>query len=681
MINVPSNIKDLFFQNSVVKNYTIHFPNGEHTDITNANLEAESVVFNENLCTSDTIKFGNIENNKISFVAFGIPNIKGCKIEVSVSVNGYSIAIGTFIVDSCKKTSVSVNKRTVIAYSELYKKEISAGHIFDFLDGYSWSGTETLTLTDEDILCSYFDEFADNHLDEHIYKPFSMEPAFSIVLNEFTDANGNIYTLTGKGRSISYLGNIATEVGQKLYRVKADSFSIDNVLTDLRNSDIPSGVYEGYISQYIKIHYALNGYGKLITVSGKDYWEYPEISSDYTDFLSSLNETVIIKNNFVDGSDKRYYYWSASKVTNYSNYALNVFTEFIIKKKSGTTTTTVFDKTTNYPNSFYVGMRSVGVSGRPVLKQKSTKTKISVTRERYDTGAKTKTTREDYKFDLSALKKQYEDVIRSYYELDAKLITTGRNGVFSARSLSVSPVYTIKPSSTIGLWLDDGGTKPFGRVSCNWQKDTSTLVYKYYDVVPGFNSSDYIEYDLSDNYFISNNLFTEAQIESALASFGELIKNIRFMPTNLDCVGLPFLEVGDCVAIETTYGETYRTIILSRTLSGIHSLSDNYVAESNEDYVSLNPLTISSSNVAESEQSAEAIQSQIQSLETGKVSTSFTINNLAMDSGSLNITANTVGAVAVGGNISVLSNDSGYITNSALPKFTYNETTKTVSIS
>lgn len=86
MIKIPEEIKALFKKDNVQKNIRIHFPNGEHKDITNENVIEESMVFTESICSSENLKFGLCEASVFQIETVGVGNIKGCTIEVDLEV-------------------------------------------------------------------------------------------------------------------------------------------------------------------------------------------------------------------------------------------------------------------------------------------------------------------------------------------------------------------------------------------------------------------------------------------------------------------------------------------------------------------------------------------------------------------------------------------------------------------
>ena len=91
MLTIPDEVKTLFQQDYVYKNFRVHFPNGETNDIDNANIERESVTFIESLCSQQTFKFGLAEASQLEFTAINIPNILGVTIECAIEIDCTSL--------------------------------------------------------------------------------------------------------------------------------------------------------------------------------------------------------------------------------------------------------------------------------------------------------------------------------------------------------------------------------------------------------------------------------------------------------------------------------------------------------------------------------------------------------------------------------------------------------------
>ena len=110
--------ESLFYQDNVEKQITISFTGGS---IINSNLRAEELELVEDLCTSNELKFGECNANKISFVVGYYENsIAGKTITVSITPSGASaFQLGVYKVLSDYPTA---NKRfrKIIAYDKLY---------------------------------------------------------------------------------------------------------------------------------------------------------------------------------------------------------------------------------------------------------------------------------------------------------------------------------------------------------------------------------------------------------------------------------------------------------------------------------------------------------------------------------------------------------------------------------
>jgi hypothetical protein len=128
-------------------------------------------------------------------------------------------------------------------------------------------------------------------------------------------------------------------------------------------------------------------------------------------------------------------------------------------------------------------------------------------------------------------------------------------------------------------WYDDLPTKKYSAVTCTYHNydneelvETYTIVDTSYGSI--FNPDNYQVYDLSDNEIIKNSQLSQSQIQNILQTLAGNIRYVQYMPADIDCIGLPYVESGDVADVTTSDG-AFETIILRRTLSGIQALSDN----------------------------------------------------------------------------------------------------------
>ena len=92
MLTIPDSVKALFKTDGVRKNFRVHFPNGEYSDITNENIVSESVKFTESLCSQSVFKFGLSEASVLEFECVGIGNMYGMTIEAGIEIDTTSLS-------------------------------------------------------------------------------------------------------------------------------------------------------------------------------------------------------------------------------------------------------------------------------------------------------------------------------------------------------------------------------------------------------------------------------------------------------------------------------------------------------------------------------------------------------------------------------------------------------------
>lgn len=126
-------------------------------------------------------------------------------------------------------------------------------------------------------------------------------------------------------------------------------------------------------------------------------------------------------------------------------------------------------------------------------------------------------------------------------------------------------------------------------------------------------------------YIIQGNFLvygkSSAELTTIATNVFNAISNITYVPVRLQCRGLPYIEPGDCIEIEMRDGSHIKTLVLSRSLSGVQSLTDDITASGSEKRVETYGLSKSiiqiqgKANILE--RTVEANKLRVEDLEQG----------------------------------------------------------------
>lgn len=126
-------------------------------------------------------------------------------------------------------------------------------------------------------------------------------------------------------------------------------------------------------------------------------------------------------------------------------------------------------------------------------------------------------------------------------------------------------------------------------------------------------------------YIIQGNFLvygkSSAELTTIATNVFNAISNITYVPVRLQCRGLPYIEPGDCIEIEMQDGSYIKTLVLSRSLSGVQSLTDDITASGSEKRVESYGLSKSiiqiqgKANILE--RTVEQTVSRVEDLESG----------------------------------------------------------------
>jgi hypothetical protein len=181
------------------------------------------------------------------------------------------------------------------------------------------------------------------------------------------------------------------------------------------------------------------------------------------------------------------------------------------------------------------------------------------------------------------------DLVKNICQLNARYGQIGRDGKFYYKKLTMIteglyPAVDLYPSPNLFPSAENAGAffnkanyikvtyEPFKTEAVN-----KVNVYAIDGSVGGTYGGGTNELSISDNplaYGVDNMTLAATNI------YGE-VYNIRFIPAGVDVPGMPWMECGDSVAVNTRKN-IVRTYILSRTFSGIQALFDSYTADSSQ---------------------------------------------------------------------------------------------------
>ena len=136
-------------------------------------------------------------------------------------------------------------------------------------------------------------------------------------------------------------------------------------------------------------------------------------------------------------------------------------------------------------------------------------------------------------------------------------------------------------------------------VETKQKKDYSDVQYEDFktsnimQLIISQSSVDYYYGEVGNFYSLSMRILEvdEKYLEKLCENLFEKIKDITYVPINIDCRGNPCLECGDKISFISGENVEVTTYILERKLTGISALRDNYMSEGTEYYQDLNTMS------------------------------------------------------------------------------------------
>lgn len=181
------------------------------------------------------------------------------------------------------------------------------------------------------------------------------------------------------------------------------------------------------------------------------------------------------------------------------------------------------------------------------------------------------------------INRDWRDLLQAWCELQGLFGAYSRTGGYTIKSINdnFNPpnASILTPNDYSALWYEDEDCKPIGRIDCYYNSSQDEVSYAYYDLVDDYNSKDYKSYSISNNYFIQNNIYDEVHIQAIFQAMAQNIGNITYMPMELTIKGRPDVEAGDVFDVQLKDGTSFKGFVEQRTLTGVIALSDDITSK------------------------------------------------------------------------------------------------------
>lgn len=596
MLTIPSTIKALYQTDGVQKNFRVHFPNGEYSDITNSNVVSESVRFTESLCSQSVFKFGLAEASVLEFETVGVGNMYGMTIEASMEIDTsslsaaditaiqadegdgtlvlvgdsdigygfYRIPLGTFRVDKCPRNHGAMAHRQVTAYAPQLYKTLPA------VEQQKLSvGSNTATLYNANLNSIILPIIANNY---DLIQAFGYtRTAITPTLNNYQDdtvyvripiVGGTTKTISCEMRLTNFVlggGSVSANYGYAVPKDSLYSFSL--------------GDFENCIS--LLATFFTN---RILSRYSVDYDRFPATVEEFirqqfaprASYQGTGFPTIGFKSAFSSGGSP----------STLAGQAAIVDGQIIYPYLNAEQCSRV---SFPYQITCYDGASLIGQMSYPDFA-------TNVTVYEYTTQAAAI----KHEFSATAIRKQtdpahtpvntfidcYEPLplINGNLELYAKFYKDNRLGAAELVQLDNTSPASVLPANYSECWWDEYDVSPIGTVTINYQDEDGVNTT---DITIGDGAS---RYDMSNNEFLKNMASLDFASVSALinADFAPYAGTVAFTPTELTMQGWPWLEAGDALEITAEDGTVVDTYALRVEMSGIQHLQMSIVSEGGE---------------------------------------------------------------------------------------------------
>lgn len=577
MIEVSEKLKKAFMTDNVEKQVRITFPNGEHAEITNEHIVANTFSFAESLCSQETLKFGLCEANVFKVTA-ECGNIKGCIISVFIDVfydgEVFEMPLGMFKVDSCKRQA-GTHLRNIEAYTESVT-ENDVG-----LPEFQSAKFKTPFATTARTISYGFNKFKAELFQEKITDGTILDFIRSISTDYrgylFTDEKGETHILRIYYKAY-YENTIDSWVGDfnnpnRLYQTNVD-YTVEpfkSVCEELqkifeRNKKYIDRDYKA--EEFVSTCYILENRGKdykeyerrIILKKDRPYSLYfPNVARGTVNTVEHARATISVPTRFIYDIDDH----TAAPQRRIFDYDVSELTTVVYKEIEETLP--------------------------PILIPLDQKVK------QFNTNIDCYMLSDEAEKNISSF-----NILNGYLELQGMFAKTSRDGkweIFTINdNFALYPQDEIYPNEELYPVIGKN-YQPLSTVSYKSADYEEFETHKYGYVRASYLASDNEKYsitvlcnsdydnvyEMTNNYLLMSRVYSADEVRQIIKTlFYPNIKDIAYNPANLSIKGLPFIEAGDVIKVFTDYKQTFKTFVFRRTLTGEQLLVDKIEAKGEE---------------------------------------------------------------------------------------------------
>lgn len=578
MLNIPEAVKALFLQENVRKNLRISSPSGAFPDICNDRIVKESLKLRESVSSADSLAFGTAEGATLQFEAVGIPNILGQDIVAVLEVDAstlppelqtvkpdipypvFAVPMGTYRVTACPRDKNAVPHRKVTAQQR-------GNDAADFLSGFNKhlvsAGVYSVSKGKVKYRVDPFDLLLANGFlpAEDYVDTITPGRLYGTIYDDtYSDTIGGTFENSRGGGHMFKLGTFRhliqkTEVplGTGIFSVSSDAAPLPEPQMEEAAQTIAASLYE-------------SGYYFFQTTDGDRIPLSQQQIAEKVLQLILTRWTFLLRTEFLQAGVVRtavdYYGLKEGEVV-----AVNIYPDSAVTSPNNSGVEIEF----HAPRL----VDDVAIRDPTVINWAFDVISYSTESMGY---------RPTFTFSAELIEPDEYGGFRHYWSaelLSSMLLSAlelaggfgqiGRDGRKYIKYLEPSNPYTIGKEISESCWWDEFDLEPIGSIA---------YTHKGKDLLYSFGPGRSV-YTITNTAILDRlRKYTQKQVEQFLnAQLVPHLTSIRFTPMELVCRGLPFLEAGDCIAIEADDGTMVPTYVLERNFSGIQHLTDRITAD------------------------------------------------------------------------------------------------------